>query len=354
MKIVYIAFSRLPTEKAHGLQIMKTCEALANRGTEVDLVVPIRRNHIPDDPFEYYGVEKNLKLTRVPTADLVDWGSVGFVFSVMLFSERARFTSNFWSADFIYSRDALVLFQYILLGRRMVYEAHKVPTRLARFVAKRVERVVVISEALKTVYQNAGVRPECIVVAPDGVDVEKFSVPISTETARATLRLMVQGPIAVYTGHLYERKGVYTLAAAAEESGVETYFVGGTPEDVRTFRAAWGTVKNIHIIGHRPPTEIPLWLKAASVLVIPNSGKDQDSSTYTSPMKLAEYLASGTPIIASRVPALEEGLGGSATFVDPDSASALGAALKREHKPPTKKPYSWDERANVILSALTS
>ena len=31
MKIIYIANIRLPTEKAHGIQIMKTCEALAKQ-----------------------------------------------------------------------------------------------------------------------------------------------------------------------------------------------------------------------------------------------------------------------------------------------------------------------------------
>jgi hypothetical protein len=40
MKILYLADIRLPTEKAHGLQIMKTCEALAKQGVVVTLLVP--------------------------------------------------------------------------------------------------------------------------------------------------------------------------------------------------------------------------------------------------------------------------------------------------------------------------
>ncbi len=37
MKILYIANIRLPTEKAHGIQIMKMCEAFAHAGAEVEL-----------------------------------------------------------------------------------------------------------------------------------------------------------------------------------------------------------------------------------------------------------------------------------------------------------------------------
>jgi hypothetical protein len=46
MKICYIAAIRLPTEKAHGLQIMKTCEAFAAAGHDVELVVSDRATPI--------------------------------------------------------------------------------------------------------------------------------------------------------------------------------------------------------------------------------------------------------------------------------------------------------------------
>ena len=61
MKILYLAQIRLPTEKAHGIQIMKTCEAFAEQGAEVVLVVPSHRGDIRQDPFEYYRVKRNFK-----------------------------------------------------------------------------------------------------------------------------------------------------------------------------------------------------------------------------------------------------------------------------------------------------
>ena len=64
MKILYFANSRIPTEKAYGLQIMKTCEALAENGVSVDLILPTRKNRPFKgiDVFEYYGVKKNFEI----------------------------------------------------------------------------------------------------------------------------------------------------------------------------------------------------------------------------------------------------------------------------------------------------
>jgi len=42
-KIIYLTHSRLPTEKAHGLQTCKTCEAFADLDVNVNLFFPSRK-----------------------------------------------------------------------------------------------------------------------------------------------------------------------------------------------------------------------------------------------------------------------------------------------------------------------
>ena len=81
-KLLYIANIRLPTEKAHGIQIMKMCEAFAHEGVNVELVVPRRFNVIKEDPFAYYGVGKNFTTTRIPSFDLIAFGKIGFFVQV--------------------------------------------------------------------------------------------------------------------------------------------------------------------------------------------------------------------------------------------------------------------------------
>jgi hypothetical protein len=62
----------MPTEKAHGIQIVKTCEALADYGVKVELLVPDRKNPIKDDPFEFYKIAKNFAIKKVPCLDLIN------------------------------------------------------------------------------------------------------------------------------------------------------------------------------------------------------------------------------------------------------------------------------------------
>ena len=69
MKLVYITNARIPTEKAHGVQIMKACEAFADAGAEVRLLVSDRTTPIAKDPFDFYGVRRNFTITRIKSFD---------------------------------------------------------------------------------------------------------------------------------------------------------------------------------------------------------------------------------------------------------------------------------------------
>ena len=53
MKILYIANARMPTEKAHGFQIIKTIEAFQLAGETVELLLPRRRNYIKENIYNY-------------------------------------------------------------------------------------------------------------------------------------------------------------------------------------------------------------------------------------------------------------------------------------------------------------
>ena len=366
MKILYIANIRLPTEKAHGIQIMKMCEAFASLGHEVELVVPTRKNGLSDDAFAYYGAARTFALTTLHVPDFVRFGRLGFLVSALWFSEKARLRRAFWQADVVYSRDALVLLQYVLLGRRLVFEAHARPSAIARFVAERAYRTIVISNGLKEAYVAAGMPQERVVVAPDAVDEHRFDGVGSKHAVRMALGFAPDAKLVVYVGHLYARKGADVLARAAEGTPeAQVVFVGGTDEDLVRFRGEWGSAPNVIIVGHVPPGEVPRYLRAADALVIPNSGKDEDASHFTSPMKLFEYMASGTPIIASDVPAIREIISSAdALLVAPDDSLAFTAGIEQvfanEDEARVRAvaarekvaAYTWVKRAERILATI--
>ncbi|MBU1557858.1 hypothetical protein KKC45_02755 [Patescibacteria group bacterium] len=109
MKITYIANIRIPTEKAHGIQIMKMCEAFANEGHNVELIVPKRINNLKKNPFRYYGVQENFKIKKLPTLDLIKFGKIGFFIQSISFAKFTLFFTLFKKTDLVYSRDELPL-----------------------------------------------------------------------------------------------------------------------------------------------------------------------------------------------------------------------------------------------------
>lgn len=78
MNIAYLANIRLPTEKAHGVQIMKTCEAFARHGAKITLIVSSRNRTIQQDPFAYYNVKRNFDVRYVYCPELFFLGKIGF------------------------------------------------------------------------------------------------------------------------------------------------------------------------------------------------------------------------------------------------------------------------------------
>src|SRR3989344_4593833 len=170
MKFLYIASVRLPTERAHGLQIMKMCGEFAKLA-DVELVVPRRLNPIKDNPFVYYGVNKNFKITRLPVLDLVKFGRFGFWLESLIFSKIAALYLLFKKADIIYGRDEMPLYFLSFFKKNIFWEAHQGQINFAaRRLLKKAEGVIVISSGLKDFYTGYGVESEKIAVLPDATD----------------------------------------------------------------------------------------------------------------------------------------------------------------------------------------
>lgn len=337
-KVAYIANIRLPTEKAHGVQIMKTCEGLAHCGLDLTLIVPRRLNSIHADPFEFYGVEPYFSIKRIPCLDLISFnilGSLGFFiesFSFFMFLKPYLKKMNF---DVYYTRDQLLA---DWLSRRdekpLVYEVHSLPEKkMPKFYKRIWENVssfVVISQGLKDDLIKQGVHQNSVVIARDAVDLAMFDIKESREACREKLGLDHGEKMLVYTGHLYGWKGADTLADAASllDSDIHVYFVGGTEDDVKRFKNTYQSDR-VHILGWKPQREMPFWQKAADVLILPNSAERRISTHYTSPLKLFEYMVSGRPIVCSDIPSLREVLGGEeAVFFKPDDPASLAQAVK--------------------------
>lgn len=368
-KIYYITNLKLPTEKAHGYQIVKTCEALAKKGAEVKLVMPLRESHIREDIFDFYGVKRVFAAEYLRGFDFRKWerwlGGVWFWMHKRSFRWRVRK----WARDkegIFYTREDEIADELTKMGKQVFYEAHNKPRwwRLHLRLVRGVKGIVAISKGLKDEYTRAGWPGEKIIVAADAVDLEEFDPPVGGRNSKLEIRnqlgLPVDRKIAVYVGSWHKWKGVDVLIEAASKlDSVLFVLVGG----ISSFKVKGN---NILLVGQKDRKEVPKWMAAADVLVLPNSGREDISRFYTSPLKMFEYMAAGRPIVASDLPSIREVLSEeTAVLVEPDDAGALAAGIRKvfedeeglavriaERAKKEVEKYTWESRVKIILNFI--
>jgi glycosyltransferase involved in cell wall biosynthesis len=212
-----------------------------------------------------------------------------------------------------------------------------------------------------------------VLVAHDGVDIERFNDLPEVRGARRILGLPEHRFIAGYAGHLYPGKGIETIEKLAKQLPQITFLVaGGEPDVVSKWRKKLKDVgvMNILFCGFVANTELPLYLAACEVLLLPiqritlGSGGG-NIAKWTSPMKLFEYMASRRLIIASDLPVLREILSeNNAVLCQPQDINEWKRVLERSvgdmawrkalagNAFKDVKQYAWTRRVDKCVGAI--
>ena len=375
MDIFYILNSRFPTIKAYGLQVAKTCEGLKNSGASVRLIVPVRKRHREIkgiSPFKLYGIKDQFRLIKLPSLDF-SWlhldNKFFFVLQQTTFALLALAYMIFsGKRGIIYSRDQFSLFILSFFRKNLFWEVHTFPEHItSRFYGRLLNKlsgIVVISKGLKNKFIESGYSAEKVLLAPDAIDLDEFNIPETYEQAKTKLHFPSDKKIVLYVGHLFEWKGADVLVGAARFTNPDVQIVigGGTEQDVANLKKMDQTDR-VRFEGFVKFYDLPLYLRAADVLVLPNKKDNGISEFYTSPLKLFAYMASGKPIISSDLPSLRELVDEeSVFFVESNNPQALAEAIsnvfgnpseaeRRAHKAlELVASHSWRNRGGRILN----
>jgi len=204
---------------------------------------------------------------------------------------------------------------------------------IARFVARRANRVIAISRAVEGDTLARGlVAPSCIDVIPYGIDPAPFR--IRNPQYRAGLRSrwgftpddFVVGAIA----RLAPQKGLDVLleafasAASRSERHLRLAVVGEGPlgPALSAQARALGRDGSVVWLGRQPPADVPSILAAFDLFALPSRYEGLG-------LVLLEALAAGIPIVASRVGPIPEIIrdGTTGMLVPPDDPEALAQAI---------------------------
>src|SRR5207244_5321388 len=167
-----------------------------------------------------------------------------------------------------------------------------------------------------------------IVIAPTGADPELFAVPVDRAAVRRRLELdgrFVVGWVGSFRKfHALE----HAVEALAGLDDATLLLVGDGPERARIEQLAQGRGVVVRGTGTIAHDEIPSYLAAMdAALVLAAPGR----TFHYSPLKLAEYLLAGLPVVAPRAGELPRLLhdGVDAVLYEPGDPSALANALRR-------------------------
>lgn len=321
------------------------------------------------DLFKFYGVKNKFSVVEVPDFKVMKGGGV-------LRSARMAFQISRKSTGVVYGRDVYTLAFLALMKRRVFLDAHSPLMKkrgLKGVIIKNLLRsrffggATVISEALKLIYLEDGLPANKLTVVRNAAD------PIPIFQAEGGNRAVNRPYTIGYIGHLYQGRGVEIVISLAKNiPEVEVIIVGGTKADIEFWRGN-GDDKNITFTGFMPPGEVRDYLKRFDLLVAPyhkqifcSDGRN-DSGGFASPVKLFEYMATGLPILTSRLPVVEEFLSDEeALLCDPDNPDEWSDAVRKCIANPDfarrigfnaleklRNNFTWKERVKRIISFLS-
>jgi glycosyltransferase involved in cell wall biosynthesis len=357
------------------------CNAFDSLGIDIELALPRKEgfrdsNEYADTIEKTFGMNINFSISTYEISKLLNpFSQIQGVFGVQKILRKKR-------VDFCYTRNPVFLRPIIHSGFPVVFEIHNSILhnryklldiywtnhllRLARH--NKIIKIITISDALAKFWIRRGIFREMIFTWHDGFNPESFCNEKDPLFVRKQLGLPLNRKIMLYTGSLYEDRGIENILELARLFSEEYFVIVGGPEEDRKRYGNLVRRKNLSNVvftGYVPHKKISDYLFAADILLMVWT-KSVKTINYCSPLKMFEYMASGRPIVGNAFPTIKEVLrdGETAYLSTPDDLSSLIFTLNRaltdmraskigeRAKAEAFEKYTWTRRAQEILNAI--
>lgn len=364
MKVSYIAASNLKSKAANAVHVTNMISAY--KANNIDLKAIVSVSNFKD----IIGFNKLNK----------DYSKLNNVF----FSLWSLYVSR--NSNLIHTRSWMVAFFSIFYKNKIVLELHdfeanrnfliKIIFHLI-FKSKNIVGIIFITNSLFNDYKYLAKKYKIkrkYLVIPDGAN-----IPIQDYKFKSTLINEKSYNIG-YSGHLYKGKGVEVLLKLAKtlKKDEHIHVLGGMQNDIIYWTNKFKEKKlfdKITFHGHHHHNLVASFLKQMDVLLLPILDKvsvfggQGNISKYTSPLKMFEYMISGTPIIASNISVLKEILkhNENSLIVEFDNINSWNESLVRlrndidlrekiskNAKNEVKNKYTWKIRAKKIIDEFSN
>ena len=235
-------------------------------------------------------------------------GLLPFLIAFCLKILQCKRTTDIYHAQWIFSGLSAVLGQKIhrkpiiltVRGSDLNLARGRFFTALVKYIFRRVTMITTVSEALHEKMLSLGGPPDKVHTIPNGIDCQIFR-PLSKDKLREILHLPPERKIVIWIGRFVTIKGVEFLIESIPEvleNEPTTFFVlvgtGELKEQIQTQVQQMGMTESVLFTGKIPTENIPLWLNAADIFVLPSLNEGR-------PNVILEAMACEVPVVATQV-----------------------------------------------------
>lgn len=355
--IIYATKTPLPYPNAASINIVQTCQTLAQLGYNSVLYndwKPWRLTTLFHNVRKYYGIDRlSFDIHRVPPISTVYFHGLYHLARKM---NAIVFTRDLSTASYTTHR-----------GIPTILELHTSKNNskdiLALLENSNLIKLLFISQSL---YDSYGLdNNDCRVsVYHDPVNPLRFSdiiVPDKTSCG--------------YVGSSFPGKGLreIVIPLALKNPDIEFHIAGISKRDIIKHSNKDVDLTNINAYGRIQPNRVPRIFNRFNIALLPNQPNihlpnGTDIGAHTSPLKLFEYMAAGKAIVASDIPVLREVLTHeyNALLIKHNHLDGWIEAIKRlktddklfnrisaQAKNDALKYYSFEYRYSAILSEIS-
>ena len=195
--------------------------------------------------------------------------------------------------------------------------------RLLRTVARRADRIVTVSEAVRRdLIDWLACPPACVVDCGQGIG----------PAVAPTLKLpsgLERDDFFLFVGTIEPRKNVSRLIEAYRRAGVSRRLVLVGPDGWQAdrIRAEGARVPGVISLGYQPPDMMARLMGDATALLFPSLAEGFG-------IPVVEAMAAGTPVLTASRGALAEVVGTAALTVEPDDVAAIADGIARLDRDP--------------------
>lgn len=309
-KLIYLTYQTFPSEKANTIQTIDNLNYLSEY-FDIELIFPLRERNSTDDIQvlkNHYSKIPNIKISgkvhNLPFGKIKIFEKYLFTISHYFWARAETKNISLRDSQYIFTRSDWVFYFLSKSDVKVVFECHQLSKTRKWVMKKAIEnsgsKVIFLNKQLladssldNIKYQNK------TTVMHNGVD----SLLFSFEKTANNKEVVFAGALKRFN----EDRNIKFLIKCFQNKQLKEYkliVLGGTKKEVIELNAYIKKLKiiNVELLGRVSRVEMANYLKNSEIGLLINSGNNDHSLKYTSPLKYFEYLYSGLKVVAVDFP----------------------------------------------------